>query len=131
MIAIDVRQALVHAAALSERVVTLVLEGELGEAELADVGHELFRLMHQGRKRVVLDLSQVPHVDYRGIRALMARAELFRRAAGDIKLAGMSPYLRAVFRAGGAHQAFEFYDSVPQAQAAFGVARWQQRVGEV
>lgn len=106
-----------------EPVMTLVLEGELGEEELTAVGHELFRLMHRGRKRVVLDLTDVSHVDYRGIRALTARADLFRRSAGDIKLCGLSPYLKAVFRAGGAHQTFEFYETALQAQAAFGPAR--------
>jgi anti-anti-sigma factor len=98
---------------------TLVLEEELGLEELEQVGEELFRLMHRGRTRVVLDLSEVPHLDYRGVRPLVARAERFRQAGGDIKLCGLSPYLAAIFRAAGAHQAFECYATRAEAQAAF------------
>ena len=126
MNAIDVMQRSRRAAALSAQVATLELEGELGREELSEVGQELFRLMHQGYQQAVLDLSEVSHLDYRGIRPLMARAELFRQAGGDVKLVGVSAYLRAVLRAGGAHQAFEIYESVPLAQAAFGARRWPQ-----
>lgn len=119
MIAVERALASARAALLSERVVTLVLEGELSLDDLATMGDELFRLMHHGRKRVVIDLAEVSHIDYRGIKGLMARAELFRRSGGDIKVAGLSPYLKAIFRAGGAHATFEFYDTAEAAQNAF------------
>lgn len=112
-----------RAAVLSERVVTLQLDGELGLPELAQIGDELFRLMHHGRRRLVLDFSSVAHLDYRGVRQLMARAELFRGAGGDLKVSALSPYLKAIFRAGGAHGSFELYATAEEAQAAFGIER--------
>ncbi len=104
----------------SERAVTVVyLDGELGLAELDEVGRELFRLVHSRRVRVVLDLSCVPHADYRGVRALVARAELFRRAGGDLKLSGLSPYLDAIVRAAGGHGKIERYATAADARDAF------------
>lgn len=100
-------------------VYAMMLEGELSSAELGQVGEELFRLMHEGRRNVVVDFVEVSHVDYRGIKPLVARCQLFRRAGGDLKLSGLSPYLRAIFRAAGAQDAFEFYPSVHDAKAAF------------
>ena len=102
---------------------TLVLEGELGERELFEVGEKLFRLAHLGCRWVVLDFSDVAHVDYRGVRPLMARRALFREAGGDIKLSGLSPYLRAIFRAAGAHGAFEVYPKARDARVAIEARR--------
>jgi anti-sigma B factor antagonist len=102
-----------------ERVVTLVLDGELSDTELNEIGHELFRLAHRGHARLVLDLSEVSHVDYRGVRPLAARAGVFRKAGGDIKLAGLSPYLQAIFRAAGAQDAFEQFETPELAREAF------------
>ncbi len=103
-----------------ERAVTVAyLDGELGLAELDEVGQELFRLMHERRTRVVLDLSGVPHVDYRGMGALVSRAELFRRAGGDLKLSGLSPYLDAIVRVAGGHGKLERYATAQDARDAF------------
>jgi anti-anti-sigma factor len=109
--------------AVSHRVETLLLEGELSADELAQVCEELGRRMQRGLRQVVLDFSEVAHVDYRGVRPLMARAESIRRTGGDVKLSGLSPYLAAIFRAAGAHDAFECYPHMNDARAAFALAR--------
>src|SRR4051794_32821668 len=101
------------------RVVTLFLEGELNQADLMQVGQELFRIAHRGQRQVVLDLTDVAHLDYRGVKPLAARADLFRQAGGDIKICGASPYIAAIFRASGAGQTFEFYATLQDARAAF------------
>ncbi len=103
----------------SGRVVTMVLEGEICEREHRQVLEMLFRTASRGVCRVVLDLTEVSHFDYRGVRPLMARAELFRSAGGDLKLCGLSPYLKAIFRSAGAHDAFEYYDEPHEARGAF------------
>jgi anti-sigma B factor antagonist len=71
----------------------------------------------------VVDFREVAHLDYRGVRPLMARAEGFRRAGGDIKLSGLSPYLAAIFRAAGAHDRFEVYPHMNDARGAFALMR--------
>ncbi|MGQ0504216.1 MAG: STAS domain-containing protein [Myxococcaceae bacterium] len=101
------------------QVQTVTLDGELTSSVLYDLQEELFRLAHRGQFHVVLDFSNVSHVDYRGVRPLISRAELFRRAGGDVKLASLSSYLQAIFRAAGAHSAFELYDSPHEAALAF------------
>lgn len=107
-------------APLDERRTAVIrLEGELGCTELKDVGAELFRQVARGRIRIVLDLSAVPHLDYRGLRPLMMRAELLQRNGGDVKLSGVSAYVDAILRAGGAHDAFERHRTVEEALSAF------------
>lgn len=109
--------------AVSDRVETLLLEGELSVEELTQVCEELGRRMQRGLRQVVLDFSEVSHLDYRGVRPLMARTESIRRTGGDVKLSGLSPYLAAIFRAAGAHDAFECYPHMHDARAAFALAR--------
>lgn len=101
------------------RVATLCLEGDIGKAELHDVGDMLFRYANEGVIRVIVDLSEVSHFDYRAVKPLLARASVFRAAGGDIKLAGLSPYLHAIFRSAGAHDEFDFFAQVGDARAAF------------
>ncbi len=111
------------AVAGSGRVETLMLEGELGEKDLGRLCEELAHRLHRGVRQVVVDFSEVAHLDYRGVRPLMVRSEAFRRAGGDIKLSGLSPYLAAIFRAAGAHDRFEMYPHMNDARAAFALMR--------
>jgi anti-sigma B factor antagonist len=94
-------------------------EGEMEEQALAHLGDELFRLAHRGIRKVVLDLSGVDHVDYRGLKPLAARARLLRSAGGDLKLCGLSSYLSAILRAAGVEDDFEMYRNAEEAKASF------------
>ena len=107
----------------SERVEMLMLEGELEEADLLKLCEDLMHRLHRGTRQVVLDFADVSHLNYRGVRPLMARADAYRRAGGDVKLSGLSPYLAAIFRVAGAHDAFELYPHMNDARAAFLLAR--------
>ena len=107
----------------SARVETILLEGELLERDLIEVCDELTGRMQRGLRNVVLDFSDVSHLDYRGVKPLLARAEVCRKAGGDIKLSGLSPYLAAILRTAGAHDRFELYPHMNDARAAFALAR--------
>lgn len=107
------------AANVQADVVVIRCEGEMGYMELAHIGEELFRLNHRGYQKVVLDLSHVDHLDYRGLAPLGARARLLRSAGGDLKLCGLSPYLAAIFRAAGLEDSFENYAEAEDAKRAF------------
>jgi anti-anti-sigma factor len=101
------------------KVMRMVLEGEISREEMADIGDMLFRLTTEGVVNVVIDLSEVSHFDYRGVKPLMRRADVFRELGGDVRLAGLSSYLFAIFRSAGAHDAFDFFASVEDAVASF------------
>ena len=120
---LEVRRRVAGAAVGTERVETLMLEGELSEQDLLQLCEELTRKMQRGVRQVVLDFGDVGHLNYRGVKPLMARAEAFRRTGGDLKLSGLSPYLAAIFRAAGAHDAFEIYPHMNDARAAFALSR--------
>jgi len=107
------------AAAATVDVAVFRCEGEMGQLELSQLGEDLFRLSHQGMNRVVVDLSGVDHVDYRGLKGVAARARLLKSAGGGLKLAGLSPYLAAIFRAAGVEEEFEMYRTAEEAKLTF------------
>ncbi len=98
---------------------TLALEGEIGIREYDEIADQLFRFSSRGVRRVIIDFSDVSHVDYRVVRPLMLRASGLRHLGGDIKLCGMSPYIHAIFRSAGANDAFDFYAEPVDAIASF------------
>jgi anti-sigma B factor antagonist len=103
---------------------TLTLMGELDRDALRAVRYRMVRLLDQGRIRLVIDFTEVSHLDYRGVPWLVSQAEEFRRRGGDVKVAGLSRYLQAIFRAAGAHDAFEVYEGDAREALSQGVFAW-------
>jgi anti-sigma B factor antagonist len=103
-----------------EHVETLLPEGELGMRELEALGAQLLARLRRGVRYFVVDLADVTHIYYGGVRPLVQQV---REAGGDVKLSGLSPYLAAILRASGAHDAFECYPDMSDAHAAFALAR--------
>lgn len=109
----------VNPATATSRVMTVVLEGELDRAEADDVVDMLAHLASQGVTEFVVDFSGVTHFDYRAVRPMVRRAEVVRELGGDLKLAGLSPYLHAIFRSAGAHDAFDYFAAADEAVRSF------------
>ncbi len=101
------------------KVMRMVLEGEISRDEMSDLGDMLFRFTTDSVINVVIDFAGVTHFDYRGVKALVRKADVFRELGGDVRLSGLSPYLYAIFRAAGAHDAFDFFVSLDEAVASF------------
>jgi anti-sigma B factor antagonist len=105
------------------RTMTVVLEGEISHADWEDLADHLFRLAHRGITQVVIDFSGVSHLDYRAVKPLSARTEIFRKAGGDVRLAGLSPYLHAIFRSAGANDTFDYFADTLDAVKSFDARR--------
>ena len=97
---------------------TLSCMGELHRDAIRAIRDRMVRLLDQGCVWLVLDLTDVSHVDYRGVPWLVSQAEEYRLRGGDVKLAGVSRYLLAILRAAGAHDAFEIYPDAGDAREA-------------
>lgn len=107
-----------------EHVETLWPQGELGVRELEALGEQLLARLRRGVRFFVVDLAEVTHLDYRGVPPLLARVKRVREAGGDVKLCALSPYLEAILRVAGVHDAgLERYAEVGEAHAAFAHSR--------
>lgn len=103
----------------TSRIITMVLEGELDRRDVQDITDMLARKTLEGTVEIVIDFSDVTHFDYRGVKPLVERAETLRAQGGDLKLAGLSPYLHAIFRSAGAHDSFDYFSQSSDAVRSF------------
>lgn len=109
------------AAAVRADVHVVQRAGALEEEGVVALNDELVSLSCSGRHHLVLDLERVTHIDYRGFRLLSATAGFLRRSGGDLKLSGLSDYLKVLFRASGCWADFEYYEDAETAAGAFAV----------
>lgn len=92
------------ASAAQPQPMTMALAGELNKDEAIDLALMIERLIGFGSMGLVVDFSEVTHFDYRGVPALMKQAQVLRDRGGDIKLAGFSRYLFAIFKSASARR---------------------------
>jgi len=83
------------------RVVLLALRGWLDRAAVARLGRTLDDLGERGIEQLLLDCSQVRHIDYRTVPALVEALTRFENRAGGFVVCGLSSYLRDLFRLAG------------------------------
>jgi len=109
------------AAAVQADVHVVHRSGALEEADVVALCDELVSLGCTGRHNLVLDLSAVTHIDYRGFGRLASIANFLRKSGGELKLCGLSDYHRVLFRASGHYGAFEYFETPEAAAADFAV----------
>jgi anti-anti-sigma factor len=84
-----------------DRTARLALRGWLDAIALSRLGQRFDDLARQGVRRLILDLAELHHVDYRLVPALTEALERFEARSGAVVVCGLSPYLRDIFRLSG------------------------------
>ncbi len=95
------------------------VNGDIDFREMIRIKDMIGSLIEKERTKVVLNLKSVDHINYLSIGVLVERLRLLRNLNGDLKLAGMSPFLRDIFRVVGMDQFFEDYSSLEDAIESF------------
>lgn len=98
----------------SERIAVLALCGWMDRIALARLYEALDRLAERGASRLLLDCSQLRHIDYRLVPQLMAALTRFESRAGGFVVCGLSRYLRDLFRMAGCEPALRCWPSVTE-----------------
>jgi len=74
----------------------------------------------EAKPRVLFDLSKMTHVDSSGLGALVQILQKCKAAGGTCRLACLQPHPRIVFDITKVFRVFEIYDTIDQAEKAFG-----------
>lgn len=93
--------------------------GDIDFREMIRIKDVIGALIEKERTKVILNLKAVDHINYLSIGLLVERLRLLRNLNGDLKLAGMNPYVRDIFKAVGMDQFFEEYTSLEDAIESF------------
>jgi len=94
----------------------LEVNGMINLQGFFQIEEAILRVIKKNCFRVEMDMSQVKHMDYRGVEILLKRAERLRSYGGDLILSGLSPYLVNILRMAGAAESFEILDNDAAAQ---------------
>jgi anti-anti-sigma factor len=93
--------------------------GEISLAVARQLETLLSEYMKAGLVQVVLNLENVNHISQDAIPLLARRAGLLRECGGDLKLAGLSPYLQKLWDLAGHARHFQFCVSEEEAGRKF------------
>jgi anti-anti-sigma factor len=107
------------AAAEPARYAIVSARGELDEAALLAVDYAIERAAAVC-PRVLLDFTEVTHLDYRSTRLLLARRVALRAAGGELALVAPARYVANIVRAATGRE-LEVCRSVDEAAALLGV----------
>jgi anti-sigma B factor antagonist len=103
-------------------VIVMELPETLNYAEGQKFLGELQPLMESNRPRIVLDCSQVQHMDSAGIEILLDCMSEAMKRDGDLKLAAVSPAAAAILELMRVDRLFEMYETTAEAARSFQTA---------
>ncbi|HOK45804.1 MAG TPA: STAS domain-containing protein [Bryobacteraceae bacterium] len=99
-------------------VVVIELAGKMMLGDANAVEDLITRLLQEGRRKFVVDLSGVTHIDSTGIGKCIASLGKVGQAGGALVMAGATGMVREGFRVTRLDTVFRFYPDVESAVAA-------------
>jgi anti-anti-sigma factor len=79
----------------------LAMAGSMSARDFGELHQRLVGLLQRRRKDIVLDFGGVDHVSYRDASSLAREFDLVRSHNGDLRLSGLSPYVRDILLVAG------------------------------
>ncbi len=103
----------------NEAIIVLRLSGDVGVSDMDALLRKMTDLVLENKNKVVLNFRQVRHVSLNAISKLAERNQRFRALGGEIKLAGLTPYVANLFKLVGAYSGFDISLDEEEALARF------------
>jgi anti-sigma B factor antagonist len=97
----------------------ITLGGRMDAYSSNDVERQLNSLIEANQVKIILNLTGLEYISSSGLRVLLAALKKSRKASGDIRLAGMRPYVKEVFDIAGFTQLFKIFDQEEAAIDSF------------
>ena len=102
-----------------ETVTVLRLSGDIGVSDMDALLRKMTDLVLENKNKIVLNFRQVNHVSLNAISKLAERNQRFKALDGEIKLAGLVPYVANLFKLVGAYSHFDVVTNEEDAVTRF------------
>lgn len=97
-------------------IVVFEIEGNIvGGPDAISLNEEVHKLVDEGKKKFVIDMHSVEHINSSGLGILIASLNAVRQAGGDLKVANASSRVLELLKITKLTQIFESYNSVEEA----------------
>ncbi|GLI91022.1 STAS domain-containing protein [Methylocystis echinoides] len=100
------------------QLVVAVMEERLDAHNSGELKDRFLRLLEEGARRLVVDLSSVTFIDSSGLGALLSGYKNATQRGGALILSGPQPRVRAMFELTRLNRVFEIYPRLPEALAS-------------
>lgn len=108
---------------MTEHAAVVKMAGTMAAGDFTNLHGHLLGLLQARRRRIVLDFEEVEHVDFKDASSLAREFELVRSYNGNMKVAGLSPYVRNILVFAGLSDFLDAYTAGPN---VLGTARVPQ-----
>jgi anti-sigma B factor antagonist len=98
-----------------EGAAVLTLAGEVDVSNVAEVREAALKLLEDGIKRLVFDLSGVTYMDSSGLGMLVGLLKRVRESKGEVAIAGATARVSRLFDITGLKQIFSLYEDASAA----------------
>lgn len=88
---------------VTDRSAVLRMAGTMSAGDFAHLHTHLVSLLRTRRTEIVLDFNGVDHISYRSAARLADEFELVRSYDANLRIAGISPYVRNILLLAGLH----------------------------
>lgn len=105
------------------KVYQMNLEGEIDAARMAEIERVVGRLIKGEIYGLIINFEAVEHINFTILPALVAVKKNLQAFGGDIRLSGMSEYIKNIFRTTGVYDEFQVFDTPQQAAKSFGISK--------
>jgi anti-anti-sigma factor len=105
------------------KVYQMNLEGEIDPAKMAEIGRVIGQLIKGEMYGLILNFELAEHIHFTTLSALVEEKRRLQSFGGDIRLAGMSDYIKNIFRTTGVLEEFQVFDTAQQAARSFGISK--------
>ncbi len=89
----------------------IMLSGRLDAYSANDVERKLDSLINAAQVRLVINLEKLEYISSSGLRVFLAALKKVRKQQGDLKLAGLKPFIKEIFDIAGFTQLFNMFDT--------------------
>jgi len=103
------------------KVYQMNLEGEIDAAKMEEINRVIGQLIKGEIFGLILNFESAEHINFTILPQLVEEKKRLQSFGGDVRLAGMSDYIKNIFRTTGVLEEFKVFDSVHQAVKSFGV----------
>jgi anti-sigma B factor antagonist len=103
----------------SEETVVVEVDGEFAEQVIDEFNSVIASLISNGKVHVVLNLKRARWTSLKALKWLVEYVRKLRQRDGDLKLAGLNPYLANLLELTGTLAMFDVYSSVDDAVASY------------
>ncbi|MFN8484593.1 MAG: STAS domain-containing protein [Anaerolineae bacterium] len=103
-----------------KRVVLVAPSGRIDHQTAPELQKVLNELIESGHFKIVVDMENVTYISSAGLRVLLAaRKGVKRWNRGDLRLAGVQPFVQDTLELVGFTRIFEMYDDTVEAVGSF------------